>query len=435
MEDFYSDKLKNIDRKFKREKAKTLFVRYFIRLLIIFALLTFILTSYAAYVGYSVQKKLSSHSGVEKARKVLAETPPSNEPFNVLLIGSDARGEERGRSDTLIILRVIPKEKKAFLVSIPRDYRVRIPGYGRRKINAAYALGGSELAIKTVSEYLGVEIHHYAIIDFKGFVKVVDALGGITVNVEKRLYEPNNSRANLYPGVQRLNGSQALAYVRFRHDEEGDFGRIRRQQEFLKALADELLKPQSVPKYPRIANLIAENVETDLSIPKILSLARYFAMKGGVNIMSIMLPGKPQTIGGASYVIPDEAKLKIIVEKVFVENRLPSSKELIDPATISVKVFNGAGKPGLARSVSSYLKDYGFSVNGSRNADRFDYQVTVIIYKAGHRDEAELVKGFLGFGELVEADANYEKMLGSSVVGIIAGIDSLNYSHISERMR
>lgn len=431
----FSQKLKEIDREFKREKAKRLFWRYFLRIIIILLLLLFITVSYAFYVGYDVQKKLSSHEGIKKAKKALAEKPLNDEPFNVLLIGSDTRGDDRGRSDTLIVLRVVPKERTAFLISIPRDFRVEIPGYGKRKINAAYALGGSVLAIRTVSKYLNIDIHHYAIIDFQGFIKVVDALGGITVNVEKRLYEPNNSRVNLYPGVQRLNGSQALAYVRFRHDEEGDFGRIRRQQQFLKAVASEILKPQSIPKFPRIANIIAENVETDLSVKEILSLAKYFATNGGVKLYTIMLPGVPKNLGGASYVIPDEAKVELIVRTIMNENRLPTSEELIDPATISLKVFNGAGKPGLARAISSYLKDLGFVVYGSRNADKFDYQVTLIIYKKGHETEANLVKELFGMGTLVEANEVYEKMLGKANVGIIAGLDALNNAKIEERMR
>lgn len=430
-----SGSLEELNKKFKKEKNKKLFWHYFVRVLIIIFLLVLIMTSYAFYVGYEVQRKLSSHKGIKEAKKVLAKNPEAEEPFNMLLIGSDTRGEDLGRSDTLIVLRVIPKERKAFIVSIPRDFRVEIPGHGKRKINAAYALGGSSLAIKTISDYLNIDIHHYAIIDFKGFVKVVDALGGVTINVEKRLYEPNNSRVNLYPGVQRLNGSQALAYVRFRHDEEGDFGRIRRQHQFLKAVAMEVLKPQAIPKYPRIANILAENVETDLSISEMISLARYFASNGGAKIYTITLPGTPKNIAGASFVIPDETKVRLIAKSIFEENRFPTAEELIDPSTINVKVFNGAGKPGLARAVSSYLRDLGFNVLGSKNADRFDYQLSLIIYKPGHEEEAKLVKKLLAVGELVQTEENYLNMLGSASVGVIAGSDMLEMDEIKERMR
>lgn len=434
VEELITENLKKIDNEFKKEKRKKLIWHYLKRILIIFLLLLIIATSYTLYLGYDIQKKLASHPGISKAKKALTEKPSTDEPFNVLLIGSDTRGEERGRSDTIIIMRIIPKEKKAFLISIPRDYRVEIPGYGKRKINAAYALGGAELAIKTVSEFLDIDIHHYAVIDFQGFVKVVDALGGVTINIEKRLYEPNNSKVNLYPGVQRLNGSQALSYVRFRHDEEGDFGRIRRQQQFIKAVVDELLKPSAVPKYPRIANIVAENVETDMSINEILSLANYFAKNGGVKIYSVMLPGEPKTIGGASYVIPDMVKVELIMKKIIEENRLPTEEELIDPSTVAVRVFNGAGIPGLARAVASYLKDLGFTVYSSSNADRFDYQITLIVYKPGHEEKARLLKELFGKGELVQADDTYLEMLGRANTGIIAGYDIVDYKPVKERM-
>jgi LCP family protein required for cell wall assembly len=429
-----SEKLIDIDRDFKKEKGRKLVWHYLKRIIAIVLLLLVIASSYTFYLGYDIQRKLASHAGIKYAKKVLAEKPLTDEPFNVLIIGSDSRGEERGRSDTIIILRVVPKEKKGFLISIPRDYRVEIPGHGKRKINAAYALGGAALTIKTISNFLGIPIHHYAIIDFKGFVKVVDALGGVTINVEKRLYEPNSSKVNLYPGVQRLNGSQALAYVRFRHDEEGDFGRIRRQQQFLKAVAAEMLKPSAVPKYPRIANIVAENVETDMSLNEILSLARYFAQSGGIKIYSVMLPGAPKNIGGASYVIPDQAKVELIIKKIMEENRLPTAQELIDPSTVTVKVFNGAGIPGLARAASSYLRDLGFTVYGSRNADRFDYQQTLIVYKPGHEQEAKLVKDLFGRGEIVLADNDFLKMIGKASIGIIAGFDLVDYQPIKERM-
>jgi LCP family protein required for cell wall assembly len=332
-------------------------------------------------------------------------------------------------------MRVIPKERKAFLISIPRDYRVEIPGYGKRKVNAAFSLGGPGLAIKTISNYLGIPIHHYAVIDFQGFVKVVDAVGGVYINVEKRLYEPNSSRANLYPGYQKLNGSQALSYVRFRHDEEGDFGRIRRQQQFLKALATKLLEPSSIPKYPRIANLIAENVETDMSLSELIGLAKYFASSGGVKIESVMLPGAPKNIAGASYVVPDEAKVRIIVQAVFSENRMPTPDELIDPSTVAVKVFNGTKKPGLARAFAGYLRDLGFNVYGTRNADRTDYVITLIVYKPGHKEEADFLKKQIEIGEVVEAGEAHDKLLGSASVGLILGTDSLDIKEIQERLR
>lgn len=429
------EKLKKLNKEFKAHKRRQMIKSYLIRFFIILMLLAIISSTYTIYVGYSVSKKLSSHKGIQEAKKALAKRQEPQEPFNVLLLGSDRRGEDRGRSDTIIVMRVIPKERKAFLVSIPRDYRVEIPGYGKRKINAAFSLGGPSLAIKTISNYLGVPIHHYAVIDFEGFVKVVDALGGVYINVEKRLYEPNSSRVNLFPGYQKLNGSQALSYVRFRHDEEGDFGRIRRQQQFIKALAKKLLEPSSIPKYPRIANLVAENVETDMSLTELISLAKYFSSSGGVKIESVMLPGVPKNIAGASFVIPDEAKVRIIVQAIFNENRMPSADELIDPSTITVKVFNGTKKPGLARAFASFLRDLGFNIYATRNADRSDYMITLIVYKPGHKEEADFLKKQIQIGEVVEAGEAQYKLLGKASIGLILGIDSLEKKEVQERLR
>lgn len=426
--------LEAIDREFKGYKKKTLLKKYLIRILIILALLFFIVSSYTLWVVSNVSARLASHLGREEAKKVLVEREEKLEPITFLLLGSDSRGEDRGRADTIIVARLCPVEKRLVLISIPRDYRVEIPGYGVRKINAAYALGGARLMIETVSKYLGIDINHYAVIDFQGFKNVVDALGGVTIYVEKRMYEKGHSNINLYPGLQRLNGDQALAYVRFRHDREGDFGRIRRQQQFLKALQDELLKSSSIPKYPRIANIIAENVETDLSVGDFLYLARFYSGLGKVDIQSIMLPGTPKTINGASYVVPDEAKVKIIMNNVINECSIPDATEMLDPANVTVRVFNGTGAPGLARAGSNYLKDFGFRVVGAADADNFDYLKTLIVYLPGRENEAELVKEMLGFGEMVEAQGKYLDMLKGAYTGVILGKDAEEVEEIRERM-
>lgn len=423
-----------IDRQFKSHRKKALVKKYLIRILIILALLLFIAFSYTLWVVSNVSARLASHLGREEAKKVLVEREEKLEPITFLLLGSDTRGEERGRADTIIVARLCPVEKRLVLVSIPRDYQVEIPGYGTRKINAAYALGGARLMIETVSQYLGIEINHYAVIDFQGFKNVVDALGGVTINVEKRMYEKGHSNINLYPGVQRLNGDQALAYVRFRHDREGDFGRIRRQQQFLKALQDELLKASSIPKYPRIASIIAENVETDLSVSDFLYLARFYSGLGKVEFQAIMLPGTPQTINGASYVVPDEAKVKIIMNNIINECSIPDATEMLDPANVTVRVFNGTGRAGLARAGSNYLKDFGFRVLGAADADNFDYLKTIIIYLPGRENEARLVKEMLGFGEPVEAQGRYLDMLKGAYTGVILGSDAEEVDEIKERL-
>jgi len=154
----------------------------------------------------------------------------TSKSFNALLIGTDRRTkEEAGRSDVMILTHLDPKNKKITLLSIPRDTRVEIPGHGYDKINAAFnsdyfSDGGIALSIKTVANLLGVDskdIPYYAIVNFDGFVKIIDALGGVTIDVKERMYYRSwtgDVKIDLKPGVQHLDGKKALEYVRFRHD-------------------------------------------------------------------------------------------------------------------------------------------------------------------------------------------------------------------------
>lgn len=426
--------LEDIDKEFKKHKKRQLFKKYFYRFLLIICLILFIITAYTLWVVGNVSAKLSSHLGISEAKEALVERDSPLDEITLMFLGSDTRGESRGRADTIIVVRLCPKEKRIVLISIPRDYRVYIPGYGTKKINSAYALGGAKLMIETVSEYLDIKINHYAVVDFNGFKKIVDALSGVTVTVEKRMYETRSSKVNLYPGKQKLNGTQALAYVRFRHDKEGDFGRIRRQQEFLRALGREFLTAKAVPKYPKLANIIAENLETDLSISQMISLVRLYSKMDDVDFQAVTLPGKPQMISGVSYVVPEQEKVDLIMSYIKEKCRLPSANELIDPSNISVRVFNGSGARGLASAGSNYLRDQGFRVLSSRNADSFDYVNTLIVYVPGREKEAKLVKDKLGFGEISSTGEEMLDKLGGAYVGVILGQDSESKQPIKERL-
>lgn len=425
--------LKAINEEFRKHWKKELIKRYFLRFLLIIGLTVFIVAGYSLWVIGDISRKLASHSGIGEAKKVLEEPKEPGQPVTFLIIGSDTRGKDNGRADTIIVAKLYPQKERVILISIPRDYRVEIPGFGKRKINSAYALGGAKLMIETVANYLDIEINHYAVIDFKGFKKIVDALGGVTVNVEKRLYERGHSNVNLYPGVQRLNGNQALAFVRFRHDREGDFGRIRRQQEFIKALFEEFLTPAAVPKYPRIANIVAENLETDMSINELVGYARLYARFKNKDIQTIMLPGETKNINGVSFVIPDEEKVRIIMDTIKKYERLPKASELMDPSNITVRVLNGSGAKGLANAGTSYAKDLGFKVFSFGNADRFDYVETLIIFAPGHEKEAEFVRERFGFGKLTPPEEKFVKLLRGADVGIILGFDAETKLEIRER--
>lgn len=270
---------------------------------------------------------IAAVAGALFASSVLFEKPAKPEKANlmtakdkiiVMIMGVDEREGDVGRSDTLMIATLDPKKKKAALLSIPRDTRVKIRGYGFDKINAAYAYGGHELTQDTVEELIGVHMEHHILINIKSFKKIIDAIGGVDINVEKRMYyedvwdDDGGLLIDLQPGLQHMDGDTAITYVRYR-DEEGDIGRIRRQQKFMQAVMDKVTSPSIIPRIPSIIKEVVGSVQTDLSVKQLIEFATSLkdAQKSG--LQAEMLPGKPMYIDGVSYWIPDLGKLRTTV--------------------------------------------------------------------------------------------------------------------------
>jgi LCP family protein required for cell wall assembly len=224
----------------------------------------------------------------------------------------DRRGNEAARADTIMVALVDKKSASVKLLSIPRDTYTQVSGHGRTKINHAYAYGGEKLMLETVNKLLGLNIEKYVVADFQGFVNIVDILGGVRMNVEKRMYYPPEG-IDLMPGDQVLDGDKALQYVRFRSDGKGDIGRVARQQEFLKQLADKALQISTVWKIPDLIKEASRSIETNLSIPEMISLGNTFKNIDTSAIEAKTLPGWPDYINEISYWIPDETEL----EKIF----------------------------------------------------------------------------------------------------------------------
>ncbi|MET3696815.1 LytR family transcriptional attenuator [Bacillus oleivorans] len=244
---------------------------------------------------------------------LLKDRKKGNGPFTVLLLGVDTYDAEQGRTDTMMVAIVDPKDNEVSLVSIPRDMRVEIIGRGEYgKINSAYAWGGINMSIATVEHFLEIPIDYYATVDFKGFQALVDAIGGIELNVEKsmtfwdRLTKQNVS---FQAGPQTLNGFEALNYARFRGDAEGDFGRNRRQQQVVSAILDQTIDLRNVTNLTEISEALGDNVRTDISFTKMVSLAGSLKMSGD-EVESIKYDAYPTNIGGASYVTIDDAELE-----------------------------------------------------------------------------------------------------------------------------
>lgn len=226
---------------------------------------------------------------------------------NILLLGVDKRVEDVNRSDTIMVVTVDVKTKETSLLSVPRDTWVKIPGRKWDKINHAHMYGGQKLVQQTVEELLGIPIDYYVSVDFSGFTRLVNAFGGVDLEVDERMYytDPYDDLViDLQPGMQHLNGDAAIQYVRYRNG-DGDIGRIARQQKFLKAMLDEVTSPSILIKLPGIVKEARSMVETDLSLNDMAGLAKLLKEAKEQGVKTDILPGIPMDLHEISYWIPD----------------------------------------------------------------------------------------------------------------------------------
>ena len=239
----------------------------------------------------------------------------AHDKATIMIMGVDERDDDIGRSDTLMVATIDPRKNQTALLSIPRDTRVKIKGNGWDKINAAYAYGGETLTQRTVEDFLGVNMDHYIIINTKSFQKIIDALGGIDIDVEKRMYyedpwdDDGGLLIDLKPGMQHMDGKTAVTYVRYR-DEEGDLGRIRRQQKFMKACMDKIVSPSIILKLPTVVGEVMDSVKTDLSLRQLLEFVGTLKESQQNGLKTEMVPGRPLYIEGISYWVPDLKELR-----------------------------------------------------------------------------------------------------------------------------
>jgi polyisoprenyl-teichoic acid--peptidoglycan teichoic acid transferase len=254
----------------------------------------------------------------------------------LLLLGTDQRDGETAppRTDTIIVATIDPETRTAGMLSLPRDLWVTIPGVGSERINSAFELGenarrggGPELARRTVEELLGVPVHHYALIGFAGFQKLVNEVGGVVVDVERPIKDneyPDQDyslrRIFFQPGLQRLDGESALWYVRTRHA-DSDFGRARRQQQFIMGLRRQALQLNLLPKAPAILSALSDTIKTDLRPTEILGLARIAKELDSGAVVSRVVDETMTTHwvtpAGAQVELPDKAAIKRLSQDVF----------------------------------------------------------------------------------------------------------------------
>jgi LCP family protein required for cell wall assembly len=295
------------------------------------------------FLVWAVLGYLAFRSGIKDANKRLdplaarALTPQKglllSNASNILVLGADTGSKSRqgsqGRADTIILIRTDPDQHKIALLSIPRDLRVEIPRHGTEKINAAYAFGGPTLAVKTVERVTGLRMNHVVVVDFSTFGEVVDALGGVTINVPRPILSnkfecPRHTQAQCarWPGwrfrkgPQTMDGHTALIYSRIRENQlnpsESDFTRGERQQAVIQAIADKTTSFSTFLKAPFIGDNLVRPLATDLSAGQILQLAWVKRRTPSSGWLRCRLGGTIANIGGASYVIGSEENVSVI---------------------------------------------------------------------------------------------------------------------------
>lgn len=219
----------------------------------------------------------------------------------VVLLGSDARADEVSRSDTILVTAAGGHDG---ILAVPRDTLLKIPGVGEDKVNAAFANGGADLTVQTLENFLDRRVDNYVVLKFDGVGDIVDAMGGVTINVERRIDPVEAGGPSLAPGEQTLNGEEALTYVRYRGGPTADIGRAGRQQEFMQAVISQALSPTNLHRLPATASAILRNVDTNMNP---LEAARFLIqLKLAGQRPTATYPGTPQYINGISYWVPDK---------------------------------------------------------------------------------------------------------------------------------
>jgi LCP family protein required for cell wall assembly len=278
-------------------------------------IITIVLVLLAALVGFTIS--IAARIAVLDVFFALTPATPIISETNILVLGvDDAYGH---RSDTIMLLHINPEKKTAGVISIPRDTIVTLPGRGLDKVNHAYAYGGVELARRTVEDFLRINVPYYILVDLAGIENLIDQIGGVTINVEKRMYYVDYAgdlHIDLQPGVQKLNGQQAMGYLRFRHT-DNDFARIARQQKFVRAVGEELMKRENILRSPNLFVSLLSCVDTNLNSREILGLS--LALRGAYEMNQISMstiPGTDLMVDGIYYWKPDEAEVNKIVNSI-----------------------------------------------------------------------------------------------------------------------
>ena len=367
-------------------------------------------------------------------------TAPFQSPsgMNIVLVGYDKRAPgsvevTEGRSDVIILVHIDPEKHFLSLLSVPRDLRTEVEGYGHRKINAAYAYGGGALLIRTIQDRLGVDLDHYIAVDLESFKAITDAIGGVYVDVD-RTY--NDGKIDLDPGYQLLDGLNAERFCRTRHDLNIDFGRMARQQRYLSGVRQQVMKWNLPLKLPGLIKTIFKYADTDLSATDVLKLAYWVMKLDGSGIKRSEITGPTGTINGSFYILPSDQQIADAVQDFFTppaktadkaagssnsETAQPTSATLT-PADLGgtpVDVVNGSGRVGQAALAGVWLDRQGASVIGISTSDQTVSGTGVVKYPGTRVNTAQSIAQALGIQE-VERSSDVVRV--TAVLGDAYGI-------------
>jgi LCP family protein required for cell wall assembly len=304
-----------------------------------------------------------------------------------LILGSDSREGLPGqygstenspgqRSDTMILVQTDPERQRTVVLSIPRDLLVDIPGHGQGKINTALGYG-NDVVVQTVHNLTGLKINHFVEINFRGFQGLVDALGGVTICIDRPLIDKQSNLDLEKAGCHNLKGGQALAFVRARHIEGDlipDFSRIARQQQFMRAVIQKALSLNLLFHLPDLINTVSSNLQMDdhLDLYNLQDLTRKLAEKGQSGVTFRVVPAIPKEEQGVDYVVLFQPDAQTLFERMRLGQRLGdlglrAYGTPVSPANVTVQILD-AGNTAAAAQVATFLEGAGFLVLPTRSA-------------------------------------------------------------------
>ena len=326
-------------------------------------------------------------------QKVVTETTKElrpalpGRPVNILLIGSDKTTlpGDPGRSDTQILVRLDPQTKSISMLSLPRDLRVLIPDHGYDKMNTAYSYGGPPLVVKTFKEITGLPVNHFVEVNFAGFWHVVNILGGVYVSIDHRYYVPESAAyksIDIEPGYQLLRGHDALDFVRYRHDQLGDFTRMQRQQLFLKEMQRQSGRwSQDWDKVLKLIKAVTDETTSDIdSLKRLQPLIELIFQVDTSKINTVHLEGSTPMIDGVSYVEATQEE----IDKAVADFTTPVPAPVRDKTPgltkkmYAVTVYNGSGIPGLSTTAVNQLVALGHRAEVGPDDPEFPGTTTMV---------------------------------------------------------